>query len=665
MAAVAAVAIAGVCGQATAQAAGDKPIGVVANVKVLSDKVQDVSSLEAWKKSFIKEGMSDQDKALAVWKSNCMFGYQDSSPVEGLHEGDVHDAIKTFNVYGYGICCCAAARLESLSRYVGLEARGWGIIGHSVAEVKWDDEWHFLDPSLLNYFTKDDGKIASVKELATAIQDWLKEHEEYRDNDAKLRQFQTADGWTGWKKGPALLANCKFYDAGGWWPAKTHGWYSTMQEFSGKDKTPFPYEYGYSQGYQVNIRLREGEKLTRNWFNKGLHVNGMLKDGGAPGSLKKHNFLTAAQDFGAKLEPKYPDLNEARVGSGTLEYDVPLASGAFKLGALRVENIASTADDKEGPAIHLQDAAKQGILEIEMPTSYVYLTGKVQLDAKVGEGGKVRLFFSDNNGQDWTPIASVEESGKQDIDIQKNCLRRYDYRLRVILEGKGTGLDALRIAHDIQCSQRALPNLGAGDNTISFSAGPQEGTVTVEGTSYPDHKKKNVIAMDFHPALKDIEEQYFRVKADGASVTFPISTPGEMTRLRMGGHYRVREKDDQWEMQVSFDGGKTFKTVDTQTGPYQGICKYITVSDIPAGKKEAQVRWVGKQRNTTCLFLVRIDADYKLPNAGFKPVKVTYLWEEGGIENKDEHVASKADDTWTVKCFGKPTMKSIVLELAK
>lgn len=41
-------------------------IGVVCNVKVLSDRVPDVSSMEAWQRSFIKPGMSDRDKALAA-----------------------------------------------------------------------------------------------------------------------------------------------------------------------------------------------------------------------------------------------------------------------------------------------------------------------------------------------------------------------------------------------------------------------------------------------------------------------------------------------------------------------------------------------------------------------------------------------------------------------
>jgi len=31
-------------------------------------------------------------------------------------------------------------------------------------------------------------------------------------------------------------------------------------------------------GYELNVQLRVGERLTRNWFNKGLHVN-MLEGG--------------------------------------------------------------------------------------------------------------------------------------------------------------------------------------------------------------------------------------------------------------------------------------------------------------------------------------------------------------------------------------------------
>ena len=104
--------------------------------------------------------------------------------------------------------------------------------------------------------------------------------------------------------------------------------------------------------------------------------------------------------------------------------------------------------------------------------------------------------------------------------------------------------------------------------------------------------------------------------------------------------------------------------MDTYVGPAQGKCKYTTVSDIPPGTRAAQIRWSGKQRNTTCLFSVRIDADYRQPHGGFRPVKVTYVWEEGGLEKQDVHVAGPTTETYKIVCQSKPTMKSIVLELA-
>ena len=56
------------------------PVGVVSNIKVLSDKVPNVSSLEAWKKSFIKEGMSDKEKALAIFRTEVTFQQADARP---------------------------------------------------------------------------------------------------------------------------------------------------------------------------------------------------------------------------------------------------------------------------------------------------------------------------------------------------------------------------------------------------------------------------------------------------------------------------------------------------------------------------------------------------------------------------------------------------------
>jgi hypothetical protein len=628
-------------------------VGIVSHIKVLSDKVEDVSSLEAWKASFLEEGMSDKEKALAIWRTVVAFQHQDAPPSEFLQlENNVMDPIKMFNVYGYSFCSVASSHVQALARYAGLKARGWSINRHIVPEIFWDGGWHLLDASLINYFLKRDGRFAGVEEIAAGLKAWYAAHPGYKGNDAKLRGFM---GQGRWRNGPEILRNCPFYDANGWLPAATHGWYSTMQEYDGSTLTP--YESGYSVGYQVNVQLRPGERLVRNWSNKGLHVMGGM--GGTPGCL------TGVVGKGAlRYTPEYGDLAPGRIGNGTHAYDVPLATGAFRTGALLADNLACNADDGKGPALHIRDAARPGTLVLRMPSSYVYLTGTLAFQAVVGQRGSIEVSFSDNNGLDWRPLATVAASGPQSIDLTAHVLRRYDYRLKFVLSGKGTGLDALKMTHDIQHSQRPLPALAKGSNTITFSAEPQEGTITIEGTTDPKNKGKQLHYMDFHPTRKNIRKDGLLVLTAGSGeITFPVETPGDMTRIRIGVYYRARDPRDAWDVAVSIDDGKTFKSVGRCEGPTRNHGKYFVFADVPPGTREARVRFAGTQRNTTMIYQTRISADYRERHGGFRPVKVTYVWDENGEEKRHVHVARSPKDTYTITCSARPTMQNLILEL--
>jgi hypothetical protein len=633
-----------------------EPPAVVCRISLTSDKVRDISSLDAWERSFLKNGMTDRERALAAWRTTVMFQHQDAPPLEFLqHEETVLDPIKLFNVYGYGFCSMASADVAALARHAGLKARGWGINAHSVPEVYYDGGWHLLDGSLISYFPKPDGSLAGVEEIVAAVKDWHAKNPGYQGNDAKLREFHQADGWTGWKRGPELLTRSPLYDGQGWWPAKTHGWYATMQEYDGTlgkvEGKPFLYEYGYSQGYRVDIRLRPGERLTRNWANKGLHIN--MKDGGAPGCLTGTTGTDALV-----YTPKYGDLAPGRVGNGTHEFAMPVKDGGFRAAALVAENL----QEKE---LRVADPQRPGIFVLRMPSSYVYLTGTLTFTATIGDGGSVAVLFSDNNGLDWKEIAKTTTSGDQKVDLSAQVLRRYDYRLKFELRGRGTGLDSLKLVHDIQHSQRPLPALAEGDNTISFSAGPPEGTITVEGATNLKMKGRQLVYTDFHPVVEGMENNLFVGPAGKGSIAFPVATPEDMVRLRFGAHYRARDAKDGIDYQVSFDGGKTWKTVDRAAGPTAGDCKYVSFSDVPASRREALVRFAATSRNATGIFNFRIDADYQEPQGGFRPVRVTYRWQENGAAKDDVHVARRPAETYTIRCESKPVMKSITMELAE
>ena len=632
---------------------------VVCNVKVLSDKVKDISSLEMWKRSYLKEGMSDKDKGLACWETVVTYQHQETPPNEFLQqEPNVLDPIKLFNVYGYSLCSVAAGEVAALAREAGLKSRGWTINAHCVPEVQWDNSWHMLDSSLINYFPKPDGQIASVREISDAVQGWLKDHPDLKGDDAKLRVYGWAEQKTAWKKlGPDLLSRNPFYNERGWWPAGTHGWYSTMQEYDGSGKTPFDWISLPALGYQVNIQLREGERLTRNWSNKGLHIN-MDGSGGKPGCM---NMVTGKDAL--QYTPKYGDIAPGRVGNGTLEYNVPMTS-ALQASAARFENVLITeASSPGGQSLTVKDANKPGILEIRMPSSYVYLTGKLRFIPRMEAGSAIAVSFSDNNGLDWKKLSTVQNGESSEADLSKLVLRRYDYRLRFELNGKGAGLRSLEVFHDIQHSQRPLPALDKGQNTITLTAGAQEGTITVEGSTSAEARGKQLLLTDFHPLIEGFNETY--VAKDKATIAFPVQTPGEMTRLRIGCAYRTWTEVDGINVEVSFDGGKTFKALEPFGKSDTYTTRYLVYKDIPVGTKSAMVRYVATSNGTLQLANFHINADYKQPNAGFRPVKVTYIWDESGVEKKDEHVAMTAEDTWKITCTEKPVMKSIAMELAK
>ena len=100
-----------------------------------------------------------------------------------------------------------------------------------------------------------------------------------------------------------------------------------------------------------------------------------------------------------------------------------------------------------------------------------------------------------------------------------------------------------------------------------------------------------------------------------------------------------------------------------ETSPVAFRAPTVTVADVPAGTRQAHVRWSGTQRNTTCIFAVRIDADYAQPRGGFRPVKVTYVWEEGGVEKRDVHIARKPEETYAITCGDAPVMRSLIVQL--
>ncbi len=608
------------------------PPAIVSHVLVLSQHIEDVSSLDAWRKSMIGDGLTDEQQAKRVWETVVKFRHQSLPPDELLIQDGVHahDFIKMAHVYGWGQCCCASSHVEQLARHIGLPARGWGLNNHSVPEIQYDGRWHMFDASLVNWYVLDDGKtVAGVEELMA-------------DPQGRVNQ----------KTSP-------FVNDRGWYPANTHQVQNSPASYvkPAEGRGPFLFDYGYSQGYELNVQLREGERLVRNWSNKGMHPN--QAEGG-----EAWHIAAKVGEGDLAYAPKYGDIAPGRIGNGTHTYEPSLGTRGFIASTLSAQNVATTEHDRKKPALHIVADAKPASVVIRMPSSYLYLGGSLDLGAVVGKGGAVKVSFSDNNGLDWREIADISASGAQTIDLKPLCHRRYDYRLKFDLSGAGTGLDRLAVSHDVLHSQRPLPALKQGANAITFSAGAQEGRITIEGSVDPGVKPRQLVYTDFHPVVENLAGAPLFMNAGTGSITYPITTPGDLTRIEMGGAYRARGVGEGFDYQVSWDDGKSWATFGRAEGPCAGSSHYATLRDVPKGTRSALVRYLGNQNNTLGFFHMAINAHYAEPAGGFRPVKVTYRWDENGQEKEDVHVAQKAGETYSITCASAPTMKSLTVELA-
>jgi hypothetical protein len=201
-----------------------------------------------------------------------------------------------------------------------------------------------------------------------------------------------------------------------------------------------------------------------------------------------------------------------------------------------------------------------------------------------------------------------------------------------------------------------------GENTITFSAGPQEGTISVQPK--PPYTDLNVTVVDNDPGALQQWNTIAPAAGKTAVVTVPVETPGDMARVRVCCNYRANDKGEGWDLEVSFDDGKTFKKAGRAEGPARHGC-VSAVAEAPAGVRKALVRYSGVQKSGLIIFRLRVDADYKEPAGAFAPVKVTYEWEENGQAKNDVHIAKSEKDVYKINCAAKPVMKAITMELAE
>ncbi|HUS91460.1 MAG TPA: Ig domain-containing protein [Phycisphaerae bacterium] len=236
----------------------------------LSNGRNDFRSVEEIVSSAIAAGMTDAEKAFALWFQEIR--YRHHSPGDNNELGD---PVKVFNVYGYNTCGNDSICLATLWRKAGLKVAPARALGHCISQAFYDGRWHFFDGDLHSvYLLRDNRTVAGE-------QDIVRDHDLIKRTHSQGILFPDT-----WWSGPGMCA-MYFYEG------------DVTGERSGKSDTT------------MDMVLRPGEALGWRWGQtEPLKYHGAL-----------HTMPTYPQTICNGLWEYRPDLTSRtwRKGATTVE----------------------------------------------------------------------------------------------------------------------------------------------------------------------------------------------------------------------------------------------------------------------------------------------------------------------------------------------------------
>lgn len=122
----------------------------------------DLTTTDAMVASVIRPGMSEEEKAIALWTLVTTWRHHDVAAAAGV---EAASPSKLIGVYGFGFCNDVADALATLLERAGLRSRVSAWDQHTVAEAHFDGQWHLLDPDRGRVYRTKSGRLASVADV--------------------------------------------------------------------------------------------------------------------------------------------------------------------------------------------------------------------------------------------------------------------------------------------------------------------------------------------------------------------------------------------------------------------------------------------------------------------------------------------------------------------
>jgi hypothetical protein len=453
--------------------------------RVLTKGQIDTSTLASLAEGiYVKAGAATpRQKAEAIWRFFLTdgrfvtpgFWYHIAGWAYEEPEGEVLDPLKLLNSYGFGLCYHIAPLLQAVYLAGGFEdARVWFLTGHTVTEVYYDGAYHHYDADMLGYTTVGDGDprtspVASVSQLADDGSIMLSKLKSPKEVDASKVDY------------PWYPADVREAAIGGLASA-----FTTREDNWLFMSTRFP------QGHSMDFVLRPGERLARYFQPESARAYYLpfRYDGSAwsefPREIKEYSIRTE--------DGPHSQKDGRRWATGRLEYTPVLSDPTSYHGgpaAVRNGNLLISDLKSDGGHITRDSASQPGRAEFEMQSNYVIIDAEVSFEATLLDARHALLAeISVDAGKKWEAMerlsgpfsgrwrAAPEPKFRTEHGSLTAVSGKYGYLVRLTLSGPapadGSRVRNVQLASRFQVNPRALPELAAGVNELSYRPGRPE-----------------------------------------------------------------------------------------------------------------------------------------------------------------------------------------------
>jgi len=575
----------------------------VCNVKVLTDATPDYYDLKSMVRSITSRWPTPEEKCWAMFYWNHIARRQ-TSPMM-LHGLELTDPIRQFNDYGYTMCSTIAGVNCSIWDAMGLEVKYWDIALHTVSEVSYGGRWHVYDNSMSALYTLCDGRsIAGVEDVGRPGACAASGGKTERGHVARYHCL-TANGVKSFLTG----ADCAR---------------SLDEESHCFNPNALKYRYyffDWDRGHRYVLNLKQGESYTRYYHSLG----------------KEPKFYVP--NHGKDPDQVVDGRSRFRLrGNGVWTFRPPLTAAAISGVVHSMKNM----DAVEPQGLQAIDGLYGDVVfKIDGANAITAMTIKGTMEAVWS-----CIYISTTNGMSWKEVwndlkGQVEVTPVK-VDLAGEVNGAYEVLVKFGLASKPLSsiarLRDVEIQTTTQLNAKTQPRLNLGSNTVYVGRGAPTESIVLWPDLRGDNAKplivesRNVATQKEHPGY--MGAMHAAKAKEEAFVVFRIDAPRPITRLVYGGRLYNRAPKSHIDFLHSFDGGKTWsKSYSlTETKPPWDVIRYETVEAIPPGTKSALVKyaWSSSEAGPSAcsLYALRMEADYPPADPAFKPLEVTFRWNE-------------------------------------